>query len=94
MFNKLKQMKDMHSQAKAIQSSLAEETVTGEAVNGLVKIDMNGNQEVQDVHIDSSLLTPENQDQLENAIVEATNNCFKEIKSLMMRKVQSGEISL
>ncbi|EKD49891.1 MAG: hypothetical protein ACD_63C00021G0004 [uncultured bacterium] len=94
MFNKLKQFKDMRAQAKELQSKLAGETVTGEAVQGMVKISMNGNQEIQEVHIDEKLLTPENKDQIENAVKEAFEKCSKELKSLMIQKVQAGEITL
>jgi DNA-binding YbaB/EbfC family protein len=94
MFDKLKQMGDMRKQAKAMQQAMAEETVTGEAVQGMVKISMDGNQDVREVHIDPQLLTPENQEKLEIAIKEAIDNCFKELKSLMIRKVQSGEIAI
>ncbi len=94
MLDKLKQMNDMRKQAKSMQSALADETVSGEAVQGMVKISMDGNQSIREVHIDPQLLTPENQEKLEIAIKEAIDNCFKALKSLMIKKVQSGEISI
>ncbi len=94
MFDKLKDLNSLRAQASTIQKSLAAEVITGEAVRGMVKITMDGNQEIQDVFIDSSLLTPENQNQLQNAIKEAFEQCGKELKSLMLRKMQSGEISV
>jgi DNA-binding YbaB/EbfC family protein len=94
MFDKLKDLNNLRAQANNIQKSLAAETISGEAVKGLVKITMNGNQEIQDVFIDSSLLTPENQHQLQNAVQEAFEQCSKELKSLMIRKMQSGEIQM
>lgn len=93
MFDKLKQMKDMHSQAKAMQKALSDERITGEAIQGKVKVTMDGNQEIQEVFISPELLTAENQEELQNAIKEAFQDCVKELKSLMMKKVQSGEIA-
>lgn len=94
MFDKLKDLNHLRAQASTIQKSLAAEIITGEAVKGLVKITMDGNQEIQDVYLDSSLLTPENQNQLQNAIKEAFEQCGKELKSLMIRKMGSGEIQI
>jgi DNA-binding YbaB/EbfC family protein len=94
MFDQLKNLKQLRDQAKTIQQSLASEKIVGEAVRGLVKITMTGDQEIQDVFIDSQLLAPENQVQLQNAIKEALDQCFHELKSLMIRKVQRGEIQM
>jgi nucleoid-associated protein EbfC len=94
MFDQLKNLNNLRSQANSLKKSLAAETITGAAVRGLVKITMDGNQEIQSVFIDSSLLTPENQEHLQNAIKEAFQRCGHELKSLMIRKMQSGEISI
>ena len=84
----------MQQQASALKKAMAEEVITGEAVQGMVKISMDGNQKIQSVSIDDKLLTPENKSQLEGAIKEALESCFKELQSLMLRKVQSGDISM
>jgi len=94
MFDQLKNLNNLRAQANTIKKSLEAETITGEAVRGLVKISMNGNQEIQEVFIDTSLLTPENQEQLQNAVKEAFEQCSKELKNLMIRKMQSGEIQM
>lgn len=87
MFDKLKDLNSLRAQASTIQKALAAETITGEAVRGLVKITMNGNHEITDVFIDSSLLAPENQNQLQNAIKEAFEQCSQELKKMMIRKM-------
>ncbi len=94
MFDQLKNLNNLRAQANTIKKSLAAETITGEAVRGLVRITMDGNQEIQEVFIDSSLLTPENQEQLQNAVKESFEQCSKELKNLMIRKMQSGEIQM
>ena len=94
MFDQLKNLNQLRTQATHLKKTLAAETIIGEAVRGMVKITMNGNQEIQEVHLDSSLLTPENQEQLQNAIKEAFERCTKELKSLMIQKMQSGEIQM
>ncbi|TAL20203.1 YbaB/EbfC family nucleoid-associated protein [Patescibacteria group bacterium] len=86
MFSKLKQFKDMRSQAKNIQSALAGESAEGSAAWGKVKVVMNGNQEVTTVSIDSELL--QEKAKLETALKEATNEVIKKIQKIMTEKVK------
>jgi DNA-binding protein YbaB len=82
MFSKLKQFQDLRSQAKTMQSALAQETVTEEK-NG-VKIVLNGNMEVISVNLNESLST--------SAQAETVKNCFndalKRAQRLMAKKLQ------
>lgn len=94
MLSKLKQFKDLKKQAGELKNNLAEETVTGESGDGKVKITMDGNQEVQNVEVDESLLAGDQKEELQEAIKEAFSQAIKEVQSLMMRKMQSGEIQM
>ena len=82
MFSKLKQFKDLRSQAKTMQSALAQETVTEEK-NG-VKIVLNGNMELTSITLNESLSI--------NAQAEAIKSCFndalKRAQRLMAKKLQ------
>lgn len=89
MFEKLKYMKDLRSQAKQMQNVLAGETAEGRAAWGKVKIVMNGNQEVLSVTIDPELTGPENKDKLESALKEATNEAIKKIQRIMAEKMRN-----
>ena len=60
MFEKLKQIQDLRTQAKAIKSALSSETVQGVAAWEKIKITMDGNQEVKKVEIDPELLKDQN----------------------------------
>lgn len=94
MLGKLKQFKDLKKQASDLQDNLAQEKVIGESKNGLVKITMDGNQEVQGVEVDESLLVSDQKEVLQNAIKEAFAKAIKEVQSLMVRKMQAGEIQM
>jgi nucleoid-associated protein EbfC len=94
MFNKLKQFQDLRKQAKELKSSMSDEIIAGEALGGDIKIIMDGNQEIKNVIIDESLLSVENKEKLEQGIKEAFASAVKELQSLMMRKMQSGDIQL
>ncbi len=89
MLDKMKQMQ----QAKKMQKVLGQEEVTGEAVGGRVKMTMDGNHKIKGIDISSEVLAPENKEQIENGLKEAHENAQKELQALMIKKVQSGEIS-
>jgi len=82
MFNKLKQFKDMRSQAKDLQKTLADEYVSEES-NG-VKVKLNGNLEVQEVKVNTEL----EKDYLERTIKDVTNKAIKKTQKIMAKKMQ------
>ena len=82
MFNKLKQFKDLRSQAKTLQNALAGETVTVE--KGGVKVIMNGNMEITQLAINEGLA----KESLEGILTDAINEAIKKTQRLMAAKVQ------
>lgn len=82
MFNKLKQFKDLRSQAKTMQNALASETVTIEK-NG-VKIVMNGNLEITSVVINDDIAKKS----IESAVSNNVNDAIKKVQKIMATKMQ------
>lgn len=82
MFNKLKQFKDLRSQAKTMQNALAQETITEER-NG-VKVVLNGNMEVLELKLSDNL--PKNS-QEENLKI-CFNDALKRAQRIMAKKLQ------
>ncbi|MBN2884800.1 YbaB/EbfC family nucleoid-associated protein [Patescibacteria group bacterium] len=82
MFNKLKQFKDLRSQAKTMQSALAEESVSEEK-NG-VKLVLNGNLEIIELKLNSELSI----DSQESALKSCFNDAIKKAQRLMAKKMQ------
>lgn len=82
MFSKLKQVKDLRSQAKTMQSALAGESVTSEKKG--VKVTIDGNLKITSIKI------PENLDnkQVALATMDATNDAIKQMQKIMARKMQ------
>jgi DNA-binding protein YbaB len=76
MFEKLKQIKDLRSQAKTMQSVLATESVTAE--KGGVTVTLNGNLEVTAFAIGDGM----NKAQIEKASLEAVNDAIKKASIL------------
>ena len=84
MFNKIKVIKDLRTQAKKMQNALSEIIEIGEASG--VQIALDGNQEVQRVEIPDELLG--NKEKLERAVKDAFNNGLKKIQKEMAKKMQ------
>ena len=82
MFNKLKQLKDLKSQAKTMQDALSTERV--EESRGGVKITMNGNMEVLSVVIESGLT----REVIETSVKNCINDTIKKAQRLMAKKLQ------
>lgn len=82
MFNKLKQYKDLRSQAKSMQDELAKETVTVEK-NG-IKIEMDGNMKVSSVIISKEL----SHEQIQGSMADCINEAIKKAQKMMAQKMQ------
>ncbi len=67
----MKQAQEMQSKMAELQERLAGAELTGSAAGGMVRITVNGRNEVRAVKIDPSLVTPEDATVLEDLIVAA-----------------------
>ncbi len=94
MFNKLKQFKDLRSQAKQVQSTLSEIKADGTASWGKVKVTMDGNQTIIGVSIDPELLAADKKQAVEQGVKDAINDASKQIRDVMMKKMRSGELKM
>ena len=86
MFNKIKAVKDLRTQAKQMQNELELITAEGSGSWGKVKVKVNGNQKILDIVIDDSLM--ENKEKLQDAVKEATNDALKKIQKDMASKMK------
>ena len=82
MFNKLKHLKDLRSQAKTMQNVLAGEKV--EVEKGGIKIIINGNMEITSITINENLA----KESLEGMLVDCLNEAIKKTQRLMAQKMQ------
>lgn len=94
MFSKLKQFKDLRSQAKSLQNTLAAETVHADARGGKIQLVMDGNQKITILDIDPSLLSPDRKKEVEDGIKEAIESATKKVQKIMAEKLQSSGMSL
>lgn len=88
MFSKLKQFKDMRSQAKNLQNTLSQESVTVDSVGGKVVLTMDGNLQMTGLAIDDELLSPDKKEKLQTAIKDAHSDAIKKIQRIMAVKMK------
>jgi DNA-binding YbaB/EbfC family protein len=89
----MKQAQQMQENVKKMQEKLAASEVTGEAGAGLVKVVMFGDHSTKQVKIDPSLLTPDDQEMLEDLVGAAFNDAKRKVDELsqqMMGGVTGG----
>ncbi|HBF67495.1 MAG TPA: hypothetical protein DDW36_03670 [Candidatus Magasanikbacteria bacterium] len=88
MFTKLKQFKEMRSQAKTLQDALGQETTTVTAAHGEITLTMDGNMKVKTLTIAPDLLKPENKKKIEDGLINAYDDASKKIQRVMATKVK------
>ncbi len=94
VLSKLKQFRDLRKQAKAYKDAIGDEVFVGASSDDLVKITIDGTQKVTGVTVDPALLNAESKEKLEKNIVKASEDAQKQLQTAMMKKVQSGELTL
>ena len=83
MFNKIKQIKNLRSQAKTMQAALAEIMVVGSSSGRQVMITIDGNQKVQGVKIDDTLAREKIAEYVKDAFNDASRQLQKELAAKM-----------
>jgi nucleoid-associated protein EbfC len=80
--NMMRQMQQMQERLVKIQEGLATETVEGSAGGGAVTVTMTGQQKIQAVTIDSSVVDPEDVEMLQDLMVAAFNDAQNKAQQL------------
>ncbi|AZO93674.1 YbaB/EbfC family nucleoid-associated protein [Iocasia frigidifontis] len=92
--NKLmKQAQQMQAKMAKMQDELKEKTVEATAGGGVVKVVVNGKQELLDIKIDPDAVDPEDVEMLEDLILAAVNEGMRKISDMVneeMGKLTGG----
>ena len=96
MFDKAKQLYDLQKKARAIQKELKETEVEAKAANGMVAVVFNGEQHIQSLEINESLLKPENKRDLEKALQQAIAEALSRVQAIAAdrMKVIAGDLNI
>ncbi|MFA6526748.1 MAG: YbaB/EbfC family nucleoid-associated protein [Candidatus Buchananbacteria bacterium] len=93
MFNKIKAVQELRTQANQIKKALESEIVEGQGGWGKIKIKMDGNQDVKSVEIADDILG--DKAKLEAGVKEAVNDTVKKVQRVMANKMsQMGGLNL
>lgn len=74
----MKQAQGMQKKMQETQEKLAETEYEGNAGGGMIKVVINGKGDFKKLHIDPSLIDPQDPEMLEDLIVAAFNNAKKD----------------
>lgn len=91
--NIMKKAQEMQEELKKKKEELAEKEVEATSGGGMVKVVVNGNEEVIDIKIEKEVVDPDDSEMLEDLILAAVNNAkekAREIKQEEMGDITGG----
>ena len=89
----MKQMQKMQATMAQVQSQLEQKAVTSESGGGMVKVTVNGRQQLTKIQIEKEVINPADAEMLEDLIVAAVNKALDESQKMAqeeMSKATSG----
>ena len=96
MFDKLKDLGGLMQQAQAmqqkvqdLQAQLERLEIVGSSGAGLVKVTVNGKNEMRRLEIDASLFKPEDKGVVEDLIVAAANDARAKVEATVQEQMRS-----
>ncbi|MBS3787991.1 YbaB/EbfC family nucleoid-associated protein [Candidatus Bipolaricaulota bacterium] len=89
--NIMQKAQEMQEELEKKQEELAEKEVEATAGGGMVKVVMNGNQEVVDINIEKEVVDPDDPEMLEDLILAAVNNAKEKAEEL--KQEEMGDIA-
>lgn len=83
----MQQAQEMQAQLQAAQQEILKSSVNGEAGNGLVKIELAGSGEINDLTIDPSVVDANDVETLQDLIIGAFKDANKNLQALAEDKM-------
>jgi hypothetical protein len=83
----MQQIQQLQEQLAAAQAKLTEETVTGTAGGGVVKITLTGDQRCRAVEVDPALLEDSDVEMLQDLILTAINQAQEVVQKLAAERL-------
>lgn len=89
MFDKAKQLWKLQAEAKRIQNELREMQFEGVELGGKVRVVVNGEQKVEAIDIDDSLLDPAEKEALERFLKQAIASAISKSQQAAAQKMKA-----
>jgi nucleoid-associated protein EbfC len=93
MSGMMKQSQKMQEKMAKVQQELETKTIVGESGGGMVKVTVNGKQQLVKIQIEKEVVNPDDVEMLEDLILAATNKALEEAARMAqdeMSKATSG----
>lgn len=87
MGNMMKQMQKMQKQLEETQKMLEEKEISASSGGGMVEATVNGKKELVSIKINPEILDPEDAEMVEDMIVAAVNEAFREITEISEKEM-------
>jgi DNA-binding YbaB/EbfC family protein len=96
MGNMMKQVQQMQAKMAQMQAELESAEIEASAGGGMVKVVVNGKNEVKSITIDREVVNPEDVEMLQDLIVAALNQAREKSQELQQRQMSdlTGGLSL
>lgn len=88
-FNDAKQLYDLQKQAKTIQKELRDLLIEASALDGKVTVVFNGEQKIEEIHIDESLMVAGGAVILEKGLRDAITQALKKSQQVAAEKMKA-----
>lgn len=83
----MKQIQQLQEQLLAAQESLAEETISASAGGGVVKATVTGDQQLQDIEINPSVMEDGDVEMLQDLILTAINSAMEQSREIAAERL-------
>ena len=83
----MKQAQDFQQKMGQVQEELAKKTVTSEVGGGMVKVTVNGKQELLAIQIEKEVINPDDAGMLQDLIAAAVNDAMRKAREMMQTEM-------
>jgi DNA-binding YbaB/EbfC family protein len=95
MQSMMKQVQKLQEKMAEVQAELEQKTVTADSGGGMVRVTINGKQQLVSISVEKEVVNPEEVEMLEDLIVSAVNRGLEESQRMAqeeMAKVTAGAL--
>ena len=85
----MKKLFELQSKIKQIKQEQATATIEAEAAGGKIKVIMNGEQVIQDIKIDDSLIVTPSKEQFRKDLIGCINDAVKKSQKMAAEKAKN-----